>query len=121
MIIVIEHLPSKMQVMIQTLRVFINSKYTMMKKKKNMPSIRLFNVLEQAEHKSIELKIEDYFKRLINVCVFILIWLVMPMLIGNYRLGFITWIPAAFVLLYLNLNIFQNKSKSQQKHGNTEI
>jgi hypothetical protein len=41
-------------------------------------------------------------KKVINVCVFILIWLGIPMWLQVWPLGFFTWIPALYVVIYLN-------------------
>jgi hypothetical protein len=46
---------------------------------------------------------KEYAKRLINVCVFILIWLGVPWLLGStWWLGFFTWLPALLIVAYLN-------------------
>lgn len=45
---------------------------------------------------------DEYFQRLINVCVFIGIWLGIPYWSDMWPLGFFTWIPALIITLYLN-------------------
>jgi len=41
-------------------------------------------------------------KKLINVCVFNLIWLGIPYLLQQWWMGLFTWIPAWFIVEYLN-------------------
>lgn len=51
----------------------------------------------------------EYFRRLWNVCVFILIWLGVPWVIDVWPLVLLTWIPALLIHEYLNPDEYDSK------------